>query len=94
MKRLNIQVLGFGCQKCKILAENAEKALKDLGLDYNIKIFLKLEDIMHFGVTLAIPALAIDGKIIMSGQVGSVNEIKRIIQKNVFPSGSFIGTDN
>lgn len=32
-----IQILGTGCPKCKKLAENAELAAKESGIDYTLK---------------------------------------------------------
>ena len=77
MKKL--QILGTGCPKCKKLAENAETAAKDLGIEYKIEKVTNINEIMKFGVMMT-PALAIDGKVKVVGKVISAEEIKKLIQ--------------
>ena len=43
-----IQILGTGCPKCAKLAENAETAVKKLGLDYKIEKITDITEIMKF----------------------------------------------
>ncbi|MGB9643293.1 MAG: thioredoxin family protein [Candidatus Ratteibacteria bacterium] len=74
-----IQILGTGCPKCKKLAENAEMAAKELGIEYEIEKITNINDIMNFGVMMT-PALAIDGEVKTSGRIPSVDEIKHILQ--------------
>ncbi|MBN2467778.1 MAG: TM0996/MTH895 family glutaredoxin-like protein [Deltaproteobacteria bacterium] len=76
MKR--IQILGTGCSKCKKLAENAESAAKELGLDYEIVKVTDIMEITNFGV-MTTPALAVDGNVKAAGKVMSVEEIKELI---------------
>ena len=47
-----IQILGTGCPKCKKLAENAEAAAQQLGMDYRIEKITDLAEIMKFGVMM------------------------------------------
>ena len=76
MKKL--QILGTGCPKCKKLAENAESAAQDLGIDYEIEKVSDINDIMKFGVMMT-PALAVDGEVKVVGKVSDVDEIKELI---------------
>jgi small redox-active disulfide protein 2 len=73
-----IQILGTGCPKCKKLAENAELAAKDLGIEYTIEKITQLNEIMKFGVMLT-PSLAIDGQVKIVGKVASPEEIKKLL---------------
>jgi small redox-active disulfide protein 2 len=75
---VKIQILGGGCPKCHKLAENAEAAARELGLDLDIEKVTQLKDIMAFGVMLT-PALAVDGEVKSVGKVPSVDEIKDMI---------------
>ncbi len=70
-----IQVLGTGCQKCKVTFEHAERAVREAGVEAMIEKVEKIQDIMAFGV-LSTPALAIDGQVRLSGRVPGVEEIK------------------
>ena len=76
MKKL--QILGTGCSKCQKLTENTEAAAKELGLQYELEKVKDIAQIMAFGVMMT-PALAVDGKVKVSGKVPSVEEIKRLL---------------
>ncbi len=75
---MKIEILGTGCPKCKKLFENAQEAVKNLGISADV---VKVEDIqliMNAGVMFT-PALAVDGEVKSAGKVLSVDEIKKII---------------
>jgi len=73
-----IQILGTGCPKCKKLAENAEAAAKDLGIEYSLEKVTEINEIMKFGVMVT-PALAIDGRVKTVGKVPSRDEIQKML---------------
>ncbi len=73
-----IQILGTGCPKCKKLAENAEAAAEDLGIEYDIEKVTNINEIMGFGVMMT-PALVVDGEVKVVGKVSSPEEIKRML---------------
>lgn len=74
-----IVILGPGCPKCTKLAENAEAAAKDLGIEYQIEKVKDLAEIMKFGVMMT-PGLVIDGEVKSVGKALSVEEIKGKLQ--------------
>ena len=73
-----IQILGTGCPKCKKLAENAEAAAKDLGIEYDIEKVTNINEIMGFGVMMT-PALVVDGEVKVVSKVPSPDEIKKML---------------
>jgi small redox-active disulfide protein 2 len=73
-----IQILGTGCPKCKKLAENAETAAKDAGIEYELEKVTQINDIMNMGVMVT-PALAIDGEVKIAGKVASPDDIKAML---------------
>jgi len=73
-----IQILGTGCPKCKKLAENAETAAKELGIEYELEKVTRINDIMKMGVMVT-PALAIDGTVKVAGKVASPKDIKGML---------------
>lgn len=75
---MKIEILGTGCPKCKTLAENAEKAAKTLGVQYELCKVTQLADIMKRGVMMT-PALAIDGEVKSAGKVLSEAEITSLL---------------
>ena len=74
-----IQVLGTGCPKCKKLAENADAAARELGVDYLLEKVTDIQRIMDFGVMMT-PALAVDGKVLCSGRVPDVPELVSMLR--------------
>lgn len=75
---MKIQILGMGCAKCIKLTENAEKAAREKGIDFQIEKVTDINKIMDFGVMIT-PSLAIDGEVKSVGKVLSVEEIKRLL---------------
>jgi len=74
-----IQILGAGCPKCEQLAENAEAAAKELGIEYALEKVTDINDIIKFGVMMT-PGLVIDGEIKATGKVTGADEIKQWLQ--------------
>jgi len=73
-----IQILGTGCPKCKKLAENAETAAKEMGIEYQIEKVTDINEIMKFGIMMT-PALAVDGQVKIVGKVLSPEQIKQLL---------------
>jgi len=73
-----IQVLGTGCPKCTKLAEVAQEAAKQAGIEYELEKVTEINDIMKFGVMMT-PALAVDGEVKVVGKIPSVAELVSII---------------
>ena len=74
-----VQILGTGCPKCKKLAENAQAAAKDSGIECQIEKVTDINEIMKFGVMVT-PALVIDGKVKSVGKVLALAEMKKFLQ--------------
>jgi len=77
---MKIQILGTGCAKCIKLTENAEKAAKEAGVEFEIEKVKDINKIMDFGVMMT-PGLAIDGEVKSVGKLLSVEEIKKFLTK-------------
>ena len=73
-----IQILGTGCPKCKKLAENAEAAAKELGIEYELVKVTDINEIVKFGVIMT-PGLAVDGDVKSTGKVLSTDDIKKAL---------------
>ncbi len=78
---LKIQILGTGCPRCKTLALNAEKAVKELGLNAEIEKVTAIQDILKFEILMT-PGLVINGVLKVAGRVPSTDEIKQLIAAN------------
>jgi len=77
MKR--IQILGTGCAKCKKLAENAEAAAKELGIEYELEKVTDINEIMKMGVVMT-PAMVVDGEVRIVGKAPGPEEIKESLK--------------
>jgi small redox-active disulfide protein 2 len=78
-KLMIIKILGTGCAKCKKLEENARQAISEAGIDATIEKVTDLDKIMDYGVMMT-PALMIDDKVLASGKLLSVSDIKALIK--------------
>jgi len=75
---MEIKVLGTGCAKCKSLEKAAIQAVSEAGIDATVTKVEDFLEILKLGV-MTTPALVIDGKVIVTGRVPSVAEIKTFI---------------
>lgn len=73
-----IKVLGSGCCNCTKLVENAEKAIKELGIEAKVEKVEGIKEIMAYGV-MSTPALVVDEKVKAMGRVLTVEEIKKYL---------------
>ena len=78
---MKIQILGTGCSKCKTLASNVEKAVKELGLEAQVEKVTGIEDILKFQILMT-PGLVLDGQVKAAGRVPSTDEIKQLLFEN------------
>jgi small redox-active disulfide protein 2 len=75
---MKIQILGGGCSKCQKLAENAQAAIDEIGLDAQVEKITDSDRIMDMGVMIT-PALAVDGQVKSTGRVLGKGEILGLI---------------
>jgi len=78
---MNIKILGTGCTRCKALEQSVINSLAELDIAAHVSKVEDIVKIMEYGI-MRTPALVIDGKVVMSGRVPTVSEIKEIIIKN------------
>lgn len=78
---MEIKILGTGCSKCKALEQATQNAINELGFQATISKVEDIVDIMNYGV-MRTPALVINEKVVLSGRVPNVKEIKEIITKS------------
>lgn len=76
---MKIQVLGNGCSKCTTLTANAERAVKEVGIEGVVVKVKDIAEILTFDGVRALPALAVDGEVKACGRALSPEEIKKLI---------------
>ena len=73
-----IQVLGTGCAKCNMLADNVKKIADSMGIEYQLEKVTDIMEIMKSGVMMT-PGLVVDGVVKASGKVPKDDEIREMI---------------
>lgn len=78
---MEIKVLGTGCANCKTLEKLTINALAEMNIDASVEKVEDIVKIMSYGI-MRTPGLVIDGKVVLSGRIPSVKELKEIIIKH------------
>ena len=73
-----IEVLGPGCQRCLALYELTKMALRNLGVECEVKKVEDMKEIMARKILLT-PALVVDGKLVLRGHVPPLQELTQIL---------------
>lgn len=76
-----VQVLGTGCSKCAYLLKNAEAAAAERQAGDTVEKVDDIMQVLEFNPS-ALPALAIDGKVVTAGTLPSPAEIKQLIAQS------------
>lgn len=77
---MKIQVVGAGCPKCQATERNVINACQELGLAADISHVYDVREFAKLGVRLT-PAVVVDGKVVISGKVPTVDELKKILSE-------------
>lgn len=75
---MKIAVLGTGCPKCINTEEVVRKVVADNKVDAEVIKVKEISEIMKYNVMMT-PAVAVDGKVVISGKVPSEAEIKKAL---------------
>ena len=79
MGNLTIKVYGSGCKGCKTLHQNVIDALAEVNIAADVQYITDMQKIMETGV-MSLPARAVNEKIVSSGKVLSVAEIRKFLE--------------
>ncbi len=77
---MKIEVCGSGCSKCAELEKRAKEAVAISGLAATVEHVYDMTKIIERGIFMT-PALVIDGKIVASGKIPSVEEIVNFLRR-------------
>lgn len=73
-----LEVIGFGCQRCVGLLKSAEEAVRQVGHADAVQKVTDYNRILALNPS-ALPALAIDGDVVVVGRVPSPTEIRQLL---------------
>ena len=75
---MKLSIYGSGCAKCNLLTQHAEEAARNMGIEYELEKVTDMNRIIDAGV-MRTPALAVNGEIVVAGNVPSANELKQYL---------------
>jgi len=75
---MEIKILGIGCSKCKVMESQVRRAVEQMHLDITVTKVQDYNQILAFG-TMSMPALVIDGVVMIAGRIPPVEEIIKLI---------------
>lgn len=75
---MEIKVLGTGCSKCKATYEMVNKVVNENNINATVTKVEDIMEIMKYNV-MNMPAIVIDGKVVLSGKTPSEKEIKNLL---------------
>jgi small redox-active disulfide protein 2 len=78
---MEIKILGTGCSNCKTLEKSVINALAEMDYDANVEKVEDIQKIMAYGI-MRTPGLVINDKVVLSGRVPNMKELKEIIEKH------------
>ena len=78
---MEIKILGTGCPKCLTLEKVTREAVAETGVDATIEKVDDIVKIMEYRI-MHTPGLVINGKVVLRGQVPTINKVKEILIQN------------
>ncbi|MGQ9635750.1 MAG: thioredoxin family protein [Bryobacteraceae bacterium] len=75
---MKIQIAGPGCPRCQATERNVISACAELNLAADISHIYDVKEFAALGVRIT-PAVLVDGKIVVSGKVPTVAELKQLL---------------
>ena len=78
---MEIKILGSGCARCQSLEKITKEAITELGIDATVEKVEDIQKIMEYGV-MRTPGLVVNEKVILTGQVPKLTELKELLTKN------------
>ena len=75
---MKIQIAGPGCGRCQATEKIVHELCNELQLKAEVEHVYDIREYSKLGVRLT-PAVLADGKIIFSGRVPTIDELKKII---------------
>lgn len=79
---MEIRILGSGCPNCKVLARQVDEVIEYLDIDAEVIKISDMAEIISYGI-VHMPALVIDGELIINGWVPRRDELESILRTSV-----------
>lgn len=73
-----VRILGPGCSRCEELTERVYRVLTELSINADVDHVRSPNEIAAYGL-IATPSLVVNGKIVSSGKVPSIDELRTLL---------------
>ncbi len=77
---MKIVVAGPGCPRCHAVERNVVEACNELKLDADVSHVFDIREYPKLGVRVT-PSVLVEGKIVCSGKLFTVEELKRVLSE-------------
>ena len=77
---MKIYIAGQGCPRCKETENIVRKACEEMKINAEVEQLYDVKKMAEFGVTIT-PAVIIENKIVLSGRVPDIEEMKKILKE-------------
>ena len=74
-----VKVLGAGCKSCYEQYENAQKAVKAMGLSAEVEYITDMPKVMEYGV-MSMPAIVVNEKVVAQGKVLKPADVEKLLR--------------
>ena len=75
---MDVKILGTGCANCRALEDATREAVEAAGTDADVEKVEEMDEIVGYGV-LGLPALVVDGEVVLAGRVPAVEELAEML---------------
>jgi len=76
--RRKIEILGPGCARCKETYRVVRQVVETDQLDVDVEKVESIERMIELGL-MATPGVVIDGKVVLSGRIPKVDEVRKLL---------------
>lgn len=77
---MDIKILGSGCCRCKKTYDTVKQVVEEDKIDATIEYVTDIAKILEYDI-MSMPAIVIDGKVVLNGQVPTAAQVRQILKK-------------
>jgi len=77
---MKVEIFGSGCPRCKQTEKVMKMAVEELGTNATVEKVTDMMAMMEKGI-ISTPAVALDGEIVLSGKIPSLEEAKKLLKR-------------
>ncbi len=79
---MEIKVLGSGCCRCKKTFDTVKQVIEEDKVNATLEYVTDIAKILDYSI-MSMPAIVIDGKVVLNGQVPSASEVRQLLNNQI-----------